>query len=59
MLHWLVLGPGARVRALPLAPVTGIAFAIVVLAALGRFGIDAGESWVALAFLALSSPRWS
>jgi hypothetical protein len=50
VLHWFVLGEGARVRALPLAPVTGIAIAFVVLAALGRAGIDAGEAYVAVAF---------
>jgi hypothetical protein len=53
-LHWLVLGPGARVRALSIAPVTGIAFAFVVLAALGRLGVDAGETWVSVAFLGAS-----
>jgi hypothetical protein len=53
-LHWLVLGPGARVRALSIAPVTGIAFAFVVLAALGRLGVDAGETWVSVAFLGVS-----
>lgn len=53
-LHWIVLGTGARVRALPLAPVTGIAAAIVVLAALGRFDVEAGESLVAVGFLVAS-----
>ena len=54
VLHWLVLGEGSRVRALPLAPVTGIAFAFAFLATLGRLGIDAGETWVPWSFLAAS-----
>jgi hypothetical protein len=43
VLHWLVLGEGSRVRALPLAPVTGIALAVSTFATLGRLGIDAGS----------------
>jgi hypothetical protein len=43
VLHWLVLGEGSRVRALPLAPVTGIAVAVSTFATLGRLGIDAGS----------------
>ena len=54
VLHWLVLGEGSRVRALPLAPLTGIATAFAVLATLGRLGIDAGDAWVPWAFLAVS-----
>ncbi len=54
ILHWLVLGEGSRVRALPLAPVTGIAFAFAFLATLGRLGIDAGDTWVPWAFVAAS-----
>jgi hypothetical protein len=54
VLHWLVLGEGARVRALPLAPVTGVAIGFVTLATLGRIGIDAGEPAVAMGFVAVS-----
>ncbi len=54
VLHWFVLGEGSRVRALPLAPVTGIAAAFAILAALGRLGIDAGNQSVPWAFLAVS-----
>ncbi|MCW2962649.1 MAG: hypothetical protein JWM90_3036 [Thermoleophilia bacterium] len=51
VLHWLVLGDGACVRALPIAPVTGVATAFLVLATLGRMGYDAGESWVPWVFV--------
>ncbi|MCW2926801.1 MAG: hypothetical protein JWM86_769 [Thermoleophilia bacterium] len=51
VLHWMVLGDGARVRALPITPITGIAAALLVLATLGRVGVDAGESWVGVAFV--------
>lgn len=54
VLHWLVLGEGSRVRALPLAPVTGIAVAVLVLSALGRFGIGAGAAWIPWTFIAVS-----
>lgn len=54
VLHWIVLGDGSRVRALPLAPVTGIATAMLVLATLGRLGIDAGEPWIAWCFIGVS-----
>lgn len=50
-LHWLVLGEGARARALPLAPVTGIALAMLVLSVLGRLGVDAGVVWVPWVFV--------
>ncbi|MCW2924421.1 MAG: hypothetical protein JWM98_1825 [Thermoleophilia bacterium] len=51
VLHWLVLGEGARLRALPIAPVTGVAIAVVVLGALGRLDIDAGDEWVKWSFV--------
>ena len=49
-----MLGPGARQRALPLAGVTGIAATVLVLATLGRFGVDAGDTGVGWAFVALA-----
>ncbi|MCW2972410.1 MAG: hypothetical protein JWN72_683 [Thermoleophilia bacterium] len=51
VIHQLVLGEGARKRALPLAPLTGMAVAFVVLTALGRSGIDAGDDWVPWLFV--------
>ncbi|MCW2956138.1 MAG: hypothetical protein JWO69_1007, partial [Thermoleophilia bacterium] len=55
VLHWLVLGEGACVRALPVAPVTGVATAFLVLAGLGRLGVDAGTAWVPWLFVAASA----
>jgi len=54
VLHWFVLGDGSRVRALPIAPVTGMAFGFVVLSALGRFDVEAGTSWVPWTFVGVS-----
>lgn len=54
VLHWLVLGEGSRVRALPLAPLTGIATGFALLATFGRLGIDAGDDWVPVAFVITS-----
>lgn len=49
--HGLVLGAAARDRALPLAPITGIALALLALSLLARMGFDAGDSWVAWSFV--------
>ena len=54
VVHQVVLGEGARLRALPLAPLTGIAVAFLVLAGLGRVGIDGGDRWVPWAFVGAS-----
>ncbi|MBC7460208.1 MAG: hypothetical protein H7287_02495, partial [Thermoleophilia bacterium] len=54
VIHQLVLGEGARQRALPLAPLTGMAVAFLVLTVLGRSGIDAGDNWVPWLFVAAS-----
>ena len=54
VLQWAVLGEGSRVRALPIAPITGIATAILVLSVLGRVGIDPSASWVPPAWALVS-----
>jgi hypothetical protein len=54
VLHWFVLGAGSSVRALPVAPITGIAVGVLVLAALGRLGVDAGETWIPWVFVGVS-----
>lgn len=54
VIHSLVLGKAARERALPLAPITGIAAAFVLLSFFGRLGVKAGQQPVIWGVLLLS-----
>lgn len=52
--HAAVLGASARRQAAPLAPLTGIAIATIVLVCLRQAGISAGASWLAIAAVVAS-----
>jgi len=46
-LHWLVLGVSARVQAATVAPVTGIATAIIIFGSLRQAGVSVGSDGIA------------
>ena len=52
--HWLVLGNSARVQALPLALVSGLAVGVVLLGAARQAGIGAGATWLPVTLLVAS-----
>ena len=53
VVHALVLGEGSRRRALPLAPVTGVAVGIVLLGLLHAVGVTPADRWLPVGFVVM------